>query len=96
MIFASQLVYIISPGLDESGHALAVSMMRVIAVNPFLFAIATVKMCIRDRLSGYRPTRPQAEAALLFVKTARSGSCHQVAKGVEIVCKTRYFEVRVV
>jgi tRNA(Ile)-lysidine synthase len=49
-----------------------------------------------ERLSGYRPTRPQAEAALLFVKTARSGSCHQVAKGVEIVCKTRYFEVRVV
>jgi tRNA(Ile)-lysidine synthase len=49
-----------------------------------------------ERLSGYRPTRPQVNAALLFVKTAKSGSCHQVAKGVEIVCKTRYFEVRVV
>jgi len=43
IIFAEQLVrYIVGPGLSESGHALAVSMMRVIAVNPFLFAIATV------------------------------------------------------
>ncbi len=43
IIFADQIVrYIVGPGLDESGHALAVSMMRVIAVNPFLFAIATV------------------------------------------------------
>jgi len=42
IIFADQLVYLVSPGLSESGHGLAVSMMRVIAVNPFLFAIATV------------------------------------------------------
>jgi putative peptidoglycan lipid II flippase len=43
MIFADQLVrYVVGPGLDESSHALAVSMMRVIAVNPFLFAVATV------------------------------------------------------
>ncbi len=43
IIFADQIVrYIVGPGLDESGHALAVSMMRVIAVNPFLFAVATV------------------------------------------------------
>ena len=43
MIFADPLVrYIVGPGLDESGHGLAVSMMRVIAVNPFLFAIAAV------------------------------------------------------
>lgn len=43
IIFAEPLVrYVVGPGLDESGHALAVSMMRVIAVNPFLFAIATV------------------------------------------------------
>src|SRR5687768_775044 len=33
MIFADQLVrYVVGPGLDESGRALAVSMMRVIAV----------------------------------------------------------------
>lgn len=43
IIFAEPLVgYIVGPGLDESGRALAVSMMRVIAVNPFLFAIASV------------------------------------------------------
>ncbi len=43
MIFAPILVkYIVGPGMSESGQALATSMMRVIAVNPFLFAIATV------------------------------------------------------
>ena len=43
IIFAEPLVhYIVGPGLDESSRALAVSMMRVIAVNPFLFAIAAV------------------------------------------------------
>lgn len=43
IIFAEPLVqYVVGPGLDESSRALASSMMRVIAVNPFLFAIATV------------------------------------------------------
>lgn len=43
MIFAPVLVkYIVGPGLSESGQVLATSMMRVIAINPFLFAIATV------------------------------------------------------
>jgi putative peptidoglycan lipid II flippase len=43
IIFAEPLVrYIVGPGLDESSRSLAVSMMRVIAVNPFLFSIATV------------------------------------------------------
>ena len=43
IIFAEPLVkYIVGPGLSESSRALAVSMMRVIAVNPFLFAIASV------------------------------------------------------
>lgn len=43
LIFAEPLVqYVVGPGLDESSRALAVSMMRVIAINPFLFAIATV------------------------------------------------------
>jgi len=43
IIFAEPLVrYVVGPGLDESSRALAISMMRVIAVNPFLFAIATV------------------------------------------------------
>lgn len=43
IIFAEPIVqYVVGPGLSESSRALAVSMMRVIAVNPFLFAIATV------------------------------------------------------
>jgi len=43
IMFAEPLVrYIVGPGLDESGRNLAISMMRVIAVNPFLFAVATV------------------------------------------------------
>ncbi|NCU37657.1 murein biosynthesis integral membrane protein MurJ [Candidatus Saccharibacteria bacterium] len=43
IIFADPLVrYVVGPGMDESGRALAISMMRIIAVNPFLFAVATV------------------------------------------------------
>ena len=43
MIFADPLIrYIVSPGLDESGMVLAINMTRVIAINPFLFSIATV------------------------------------------------------
>jgi len=43
IIFAEPLVrYVVGPGLDESSRSLAVSMMRVIAVSPFLFAVATV------------------------------------------------------
>ena len=42
MIFAAQLINIIVPDMSEDGRALATSMMRVIAINPFLFAIATV------------------------------------------------------
>lgn len=43
MIFADPLVrYVVAPGLDEQTTFLAVSMMRIIAVNPFLFAISSV------------------------------------------------------
>lgn len=43
IIFAEPLVtYVVGPGLSESSRELAVSMMRVVAVNPFLFAVATV------------------------------------------------------
>jgi putative peptidoglycan lipid II flippase len=43
IIFAPLLVkYIVGPGLDEMGQQLAIAMMRVIAINPFIFAIATV------------------------------------------------------
>ena len=43
IIFADPLVrYVVAPGLNESSMSLAISMMRVIAINPFLFAITTV------------------------------------------------------
>ncbi len=54
MIFADPLMrYIIAPGLSESGMALAISMMRVIAINPFLFAIATVIASIQQALGRF-------------------------------------------
>jgi putative peptidoglycan lipid II flippase len=54
IIFAEPLVrYIVGPGLDESGRALAVSMMRVIAVNPFLFAIATVVASMQQAVGRF-------------------------------------------
>ena len=54
IIFAEPLIrYIIAPGLSEAGSALAVSMMRVIAINPFLFAIATVIASIQQALGKF-------------------------------------------
>lgn len=54
IIFAEPLIrYIIAPGLSETGTALAVSMMRVIAINPFLFAIATVIASIQQALGKF-------------------------------------------
>ncbi len=54
IIFADPLIrYVIAPGLSETGTALAVSMMRVIAINPFLFAIATVIASIQQALGRF-------------------------------------------
>lgn len=54
MIFADPLVrYIVGPGFSESSHALAVSMMRVIAINPFLFAIAAVLASIQQAVGRF-------------------------------------------
>ena len=54
IIFAEPLIrYIIAPGLSESGIALAASMMRVIAINPFLFAIATVIASIQQAVGRF-------------------------------------------
>lgn len=54
IIFAEPLIrFVIAPGLSESGTALAVSMMRVIAVNPFLFAVATVIASIQQALGRF-------------------------------------------
>ena len=54
MIFADPLVrYIVGPGLDESGTILAINMMRVIAINPFLFSISTVISSIQQALGRF-------------------------------------------
>lgn len=54
IIFADPLLrYVIAPGLSESGMALAISMMRVIAVNPFLFAIATVIASVQQAVGRF-------------------------------------------
>jgi putative peptidoglycan lipid II flippase len=54
IIFADPLVrYVVGPGLDESGRALAISMMRVIAVNPFLFAVATVVASMQQAVGRF-------------------------------------------
>ena len=54
IIFAEPLVkYIVGPGLNESSRALAVSMMRVIAVNPFVFAIASVIASMQQAIGRF-------------------------------------------
>ncbi len=54
MIFAEPLVhYVVGPGLDEASRALAVSMMRVIAINPFLFAVATVIASMQQAIGRF-------------------------------------------
>lgn len=53
VIFAPFLVDLIAPGLTESGRLLAISMMRVIAVNPFLFAIATVISSMQQAIGRF-------------------------------------------
>ncbi len=54
IIFAEPLIrFVIAPGLSESGTALAISMMRVIAVNPFLFAVATVIASIQQAVGRF-------------------------------------------
>ena len=45
--------YVVGPGLSESGHVLATSMMRVIAINPFLFAIASVIASIQQAVGRF-------------------------------------------
>ncbi|MDO4271485.1 MAG: murein biosynthesis integral membrane protein MurJ [Candidatus Saccharibacteria bacterium] len=54
MIFAPILVkYVVGPGLSESGQVLATSMMRIIAINPFLFAVATVISAIQQAVGRF-------------------------------------------
>lgn len=54
MIFADPIVrYLVAPGLDEQGHGLAVSMMRVIAINPFVFAVSSVIASIQQAVGRF-------------------------------------------
>lgn len=54
MIFADPLIrYVVSPGLDESGMVLAINMTRVIAINPFLFSIATVVTSMQQAVGRF-------------------------------------------
>ena len=54
MLFADPLVrYVVGPGLDESGTILAINMMRVIAINPFLFSISTILSSIQQALGRF-------------------------------------------
>lgn len=54
MVFAGPLVrYVVGPGLDESGTVLAINMMRVIAINPFLMSIATVLSSIQQAVGRF-------------------------------------------
>ena len=54
IIFADPLIrYIVSPGLDESGMILAINMTRVIAINPFLFSIATVLTSMQQAVGRF-------------------------------------------
>lgn len=42
VVFAEPLVDLVAPGMNEDARALAVSLTRVIAINPFLFAVSSV------------------------------------------------------
>lgn len=54
MIFASPLIkYLVAPGLDEVTSSLAIAMMRVIAINPFLFAISSILASMQQAVGRF-------------------------------------------
>lgn len=54
LIFADPLVrYVVAPGLDEQTTFQAVSMMRIIAINPFLFAISSVLTSMQQAVGRF-------------------------------------------
>lgn len=54
IIFADPLVsHTVGSGLNEQGRALAISMTRIIAVNPFLFAVATVLASMQQAVGRF-------------------------------------------
>lgn len=54
LIFAGPLVrYVVAPGLDEHTSFLAVSMMRILAVNPLLFSISAVFAAMQQAVGRF-------------------------------------------
>lgn len=54
IVFADPLVrYVVAPGLNESAMSLAINMMRVIAINPFLFSISTVLASMQQAVGRF-------------------------------------------
>ncbi len=54
VIFADPLVrYVVAPGLDEHTTFLAVSMMRIIAVNPLLFSVSSVFAAMQQAVGRF-------------------------------------------
>lgn len=54
MIFADPLIrYVVAPGLPDDVRDLAISMMRVIAINPFLFAISSLLSSMQQALGRF-------------------------------------------
>lgn len=53
IIFAEPLVGLVGGGLDEASRSLAVSMMRVLAVNPLLFSITTVIFSMQQAIGRF-------------------------------------------
>lgn len=54
IIFAEPLIkYVVGPDLSEASRALAASMMRIIAINPFLFSISGVLSSIQQATGRY-------------------------------------------
>ena len=54
LIFADPLIrYVVAPGLDEHTTFLAVSMMRIVAVNPLLFSISSVFAAMQQAVGRF-------------------------------------------
>jgi putative peptidoglycan lipid II flippase len=54
IVFAEPIIrYIVAPNLDESSMGLAVSMMRIIAINPFMFAISAVVASMQQAVGRF-------------------------------------------
>lgn len=54
MIFAGPIVkYLLAPGMPAEGQELATLMMRIIAINPFLFAISAVFASVQQAVGRF-------------------------------------------